>query len=766
MGNEHPLSRQEMQAFRQRIADLGVEIAFGVAELCKPDNLQTEDLTFETVVRWKDLRRELVSRGREINRDRRQRFSDHRFVLMPIPMAEIRPWPRAGDLPVEWTDQYSIAELGRMLRDGDIIVPDNALRLRDMLEFATDPDRLERLRSTLPIALPEFHTHRKELDNTPWTLDDGSHRGLVLAVHGDTHLWCLAGFKRQEGAGQVTDKLLTDLAGVHPDDRAALDRYLAQWEGRWRLAAAATPQDLSALILGQLPDLPIRREDGAEVMQRVEVRRAHAEIARSAGLFRPTDNHGRILATLVALAEFARTRGAGAFNQRDVARQETQLEHGSEQDAARSAAGGIALAALNVGGVSSCSFEGTTLRSYPAVLDLVRDLASDRPLDKNADHVHAISAGAPALSDLTRASDQNGARPWLGRQLSRACIVAADAAQVHQDWACVQYRSTQAIAAILHHAGPPTPHTKFDDLMGLVRGLNRLGVSHRARWQEGLWRVEQAALHHEAAIKLLSWCPKPPKSSREWSEYMLNCFTALTNLASAWTEHTHASINSGLHETDDKGFRRARTLVMALRDHEAADRQVSAHAAMHGTGRECSRNPARSLTCLPDRMLDITVSVKNSNYYPWDWILRNDLAEINWRIGIHAMHDRRQSRWTPPGQKRPASPRLCLQNGLYFHTKAINDLTELIGQSQAGSTISANMQYWRWRHLTNLRNKLDELARDGHGSWLELGHEPRKELRRFDSITPNEYPAQQIATLDAYNEKDHEITLWTGPQDS
>lgn len=335
---------------------------------------------------------------------------------------------------------------------------------------------------------------------------------------------------------------------------------------------------------------------------------------------------------------------------------------------------------------------------------------------------------------------------------------------MHQDWACVQYRSTQAIAAILRHAGPPTPDTKFEDLMGLVRGFNRLGVSHRARWQEGLWRVEQAALHHEAAIRLLAWCPKP--KGREWSEYMLNCFTALTNLASAWTEHTHASISSGLHETDDSGFLRARMLLVALRDHQAADRQVSAHAAMHVTGRECSRNPARSLTCLPDYMLDITVSVKNANYYPWDWILRNDLAEMNWRIGIHAMHDRRQSRWSPPGKKRRPSPRLCLQNGLSFHIKAIEDLTELIEKSQASGTTSANMKNWRWQHLTNLRNKLDELARDGHGRWLDFGQKPRKKLRDFDSIIPNEYPARQLATLDAYNKKDHEITLWSDPKGS
>ena len=406
MGHEHPLSRQEMQAFRQRIADLGGEITFGVNELCKPDNLQMEGLTFETVVRWKDLRREFAFLKREINRDRRERFSDHRFVLMPIPMAEIRMWPRAGGLPAEWTDQYSIAELGRILRTGDMIVPDDASRLRDMLEFATGHNRLDLLRSTLPIALPEFHADRKELKNTPWTLDDGSHRALVLAMHGDTHLWCLAGFKREEGGSQVTDKLLTDLAGVHPDDRAVLGTYLAQWEGHWRLIIAAMPQDRSALALGQLPDLPIKKVDRAVVIQRVELRRAHAEVARSAGLFRPTDNHGRILATLVALAEFVRTKGAGAFNQGDGAHQDTRLEHRSEQDAVHSAAGEIALAALDVGGVSSRSFEGRTLRSYPAVLDLVRDLASDRPLDKDADHVHAISVGAPAVSDLAWADSK------------------------------------------------------------------------------------------------------------------------------------------------------------------------------------------------------------------------------------------------------------------------------------------------------------------------------------------------------------------------
>ena len=755
------LGRERIGAARERLAARGVHIVFRTAEQCKPDNLARDRLSFQTVIDWPNPDLEFAIRGRDINEDRLSRFADYRFVFLPIPMTQIRAWPRAGGLPADWTDQHSIGDLGKMLRDPGISVPDNAVRLRSILDFSRDTRNLDQLRLIPSIALPEFHGQRSKMETVPWTLDDGSHRALVLAMNGDTHLWCLAGFRhQQQSVVAASDQTLDYLAGANPDDREAISSFLRRPDGQRRLSTSSTLQDCSAVALGHLPDLPTHATTmQAALMQRVELRRAHAATARASRLFCPTDNHGRILASLVATAEFVRTKGARAFlvDPDDDAVDSTESPTRSAQDAAFTSAGKIAHAALDVGGADVQGSSGATLNTYPAVLDFVRQLAEDRQ-PHNGDNVQAIVDGAPALAALNRATDQKGAAVWLGRQLARASIVAADAAEILHNWPLVQYHSTQAIAAILHHVGIPKRTTAVEDLIGLARGLNHMGVSHRARWRDGMWRVEQAAVCHEAAVKLLSWCSKP--TGRAWSDYMLACFTTLTNLASAWVESTHASVSFGLPEADDRGFRRARTLLMAMREHQAYDRQVSVHDAMH-SGRACVKSPSQSLDCVPDQMLNLQLKGA-SNYKSWDWILRNDLAEMNWRIGIHAINKRSESRWHPSTAKGPAAPRMCLQLGLEFHVLAINDLTAQIGQSGP----AAAMQFWRWTHAHNLRFKLDaieQLRHDGHHDWKV----PRKLvtpqlLQQVDTILSETDEAVQLSTIDAYNERDYDITLWLG----
>ncbi len=313
-----------------------------------------------------------------------------------------------------------------MLREKSISIPEGAVRLREMLDFA---DRgswaLDQLRLTLPIVLEEFHSSRDPLPGVPWTPDDGVTRMAVLAYHGDRHVWGLAGFRRTPVRDvKVSDKDMTYMAGTHPDDRRALNEHLGRPKSRRRFIEGTSAAEKSTIALGQLPGLPIRAESTLDAtLKRVELRRRHCATASADGLFRPTDNHGRVLANLVALAEFVRTRGAGAFTV------DPAHSHSTTQDEAVSAAGTIAQAALSVGGDLSSGYgEAAVLTAYPATIHLVHQLANGAH-DADPDPVPAIVNAAPARRALDLANNQRGAAPWLGRQLSRAYLVAAGASR-------------------------------------------------------------------------------------------------------------------------------------------------------------------------------------------------------------------------------------------------------------------------------------------------------------------------------------------------
>lgn len=191
------LTPAEIHAFQRRRAELGPLINFWLNDKMKPDNLAADGLDFATVADWPNPKREFALSKPVIDPDRLKRLQDHHFEFMAINVFEVRAWPGAGGLPTEWTDQYSIGELAKMLREKSISIPEGAVRLREMLDFA---DRgswaLDQLRLTLPIVLEEFHSSRDPLPGVPWTPDDGVTRMAVLAYHGDRHVWGLAGFRR------------------------------------------------------------------------------------------------------------------------------------------------------------------------------------------------------------------------------------------------------------------------------------------------------------------------------------------------------------------------------------------------------------------------------------------------------------------------------------------------------------------------------------------------------------------------------------------
>lgn len=741
----------ETPGWRSTIEEAGAEAVFQLADLCRPGNLNASGRTFEEMLDWIQPQHRSRLLGRYLDPARRARFEAHRFVLVLLPVSEIRLWPRAGRMPADWTDCYSVAELAERIRLGSVEVPEQADRLRAILSAARTPEGRHRLRAIPPIAVPEFHSSaRLARADTPWSLDDGSHRALALAVNGDTELWCLAGYPTQTPAAATAGPDLTELAGVDPADRSAVAEYLTTADGRWYWAKARTVEQRSALALSCLPTLSPDaysgrdRVDWSSVLRRVDVRSRHAVIARRDGLFTATDAAGRHLAGLVALAEFVRTHGpAPAGSQAGSTDAESLV---ASSATARTTAGAIAHAAMTVGGVDPAELDVPESGEVAAVRDLVQRLAGGEPVPPTDSAVQLIAASAPGQAELLRVAGQRGATHWLAHQLARAFIVAADMAQVEPErpWKAVESFAVRALAITLQVADSVGPGIPMDIATSVTRALNRVGVAHRARCQEdGVWRTHIAAVHHEAALRVLAWCPTPDPD--QVGGCVLNWYTSLLNLASAWTDGVTAGTRFGLGPTDQR-LRRAAYLVRALN-------QQNAHAARVALRGRTQEGGPRDIE-LPDWVL---IRLKHNPPVAWlRSVVLNDYAEMQWCAGRHEIAGHRLSKWQADKNHRFEGARDLLREGLLSHVRALDGLRRNPTHLVPG-TVAA---FWYWRHRMNLRIKAAKLHALGTELSDVLELDSVRDGLRYIVDLPEEFHGHQFATLDAYAEWDHRVKLF------
>jgi hypothetical protein len=124
--------------------------------------------------------------------ERLRRLSAFTFVPEEVALTRLRPWPGMGGLPRRWTDAGSVVDLAAQVRAHG--VPPRAYRLDEMWTWARlhRAEALVWLRRLPLIAIPEFHP-RVPVTPAPLTLDDGSHRAVVLALLGEVSAPCWVG---------------------------------------------------------------------------------------------------------------------------------------------------------------------------------------------------------------------------------------------------------------------------------------------------------------------------------------------------------------------------------------------------------------------------------------------------------------------------------------------------------------------------------------------------------------------------------------------
>ena len=129
---------------------------------------------------------------------RRRRFIESVWDRAIVGLDDLAVWPDMGGLPSAAT-QGSAAETARhILQNG---IPQGASRLRTLVEAARrDPPGIERVCRALPlIALEYSMLFGAKRRPTPWALDDGSHRAVVLAlISGRSDVDVLIGSTRRQ----------------------------------------------------------------------------------------------------------------------------------------------------------------------------------------------------------------------------------------------------------------------------------------------------------------------------------------------------------------------------------------------------------------------------------------------------------------------------------------------------------------------------------------------------------------------------------------
>lgn len=124
--------------------------------------------------------------------ERSRRLGAFVFTAREVPLARLRPWPGMGGLSREWTDTGSVVDVAARVRANG--VPAGADRLEELWTWARKQptQALIWLRRLPLIVLPEFHA-RAPMPAAPLTLDDGSHRAVVLALLGEATASCWVG---------------------------------------------------------------------------------------------------------------------------------------------------------------------------------------------------------------------------------------------------------------------------------------------------------------------------------------------------------------------------------------------------------------------------------------------------------------------------------------------------------------------------------------------------------------------------------------------
>lgn len=741
-------------AARSGIASLGVVRVALLADLCKPPSLAENGLDIRDILDSspRDIVRLLKAHAPAAlaNEDRRRRFDSHLYVLMPVRTSLLRLWPGADGLPRDLTDKHSVEVAARLITENGLPPSRKPERSRfpqllSHISNAAEPDaELEQLSVIPPIVMPEFHQDtRSILLGVPLTLDDGNCRALTLAVNGRKVVWCLVGVPLSPTVSADTRSLL-GLIGVHPADRVAAGDFFRSRHGRWLLLAGFKKEILIRSVLASLPDLRQSAEESSltDLSQRAEARRTAILSAQVTPI--PDETVLRTVESLVSVAEHVARSGAIGF-----------VDDGQPKDSdhVRLKAGAISRIALEILGAQSFPQSKKTL-ARAGLLALVTAL-KERKESKVIDGI-ALDLSAHVVGTLMASAGSGFARrQQLARETARAALVSCDAAQVDHKWDTVEADGTTGLAALLSlgDVGSGTGLEQLDIHM-IVRLLNRIGVSYRARHDEpteGLWWAQQAPIIHLAVIAILArYRPSDAKfkSPGLKRDYYLMCFTAITNLASAWTD----KVTMVDFTADAEELLRARMLLIVLRDSKPPDRQGDAHDALHGRTR-C----AQPELCLPSQMLERNISGTNSNYRRWNWVLVNDLAEINWRIYTHELKKRQRSNWAPTGKRPPDPFDNCLTDALVLHRNAISQLQSEMGKAARRRDIEAvaAYNYWRWIHQKNLAAKVDSLLKERCGKLdrrLNRG-ELARELRALNDGLPAVKPHRQIATLDAHDPK-------------
>ena len=111
---------------------------------------------------------------------RRRRFSESSWQRRTAKLEDLAVWPGMGGLSPTATSGSAIDTARYIIDNG---MPQDSRRLRAFVAAARDdPSGIERVCRTLPLIAVEYGMVRKEHgQSTPWVLDDGSHRAVVLA---------------------------------------------------------------------------------------------------------------------------------------------------------------------------------------------------------------------------------------------------------------------------------------------------------------------------------------------------------------------------------------------------------------------------------------------------------------------------------------------------------------------------------------------------------------------------------------------------------
>lgn len=647
------------------------------ADACKPVELAATHRTFTQVLEQNLGPNNRVSGTRMPDEEREARYQRHDFVLIPLPFAKMRVWPAAGGLPRDWTEKWSVADLARNINGR----PDSEIppRLGELLSFLTQSGDLSvavaQLATIPAVALPEFHQDRLKASFDPamWSLDDGSHRAVALAMLGYTHLWCFAGVPRYP---------------ARAPSEAAINNNI-----KTSLQLDGSDSSIDTFI--------------ERVRRAIQTRISGPSGAAAAGSDNPDADYNVNL------------ESAGVLIHRALA--DRGIVTTANDSNACSALADVALTMLVQRWANAHLPESKRHSDRPTI--------PDRQLISLLGH-HTIGAD-------------------LARLTAQAARLAADSDQLHSDWSRMQQDASEGIQVLLPAMSIDKPD--LADLLTLILLLNRIGVSHRTRFADGPWRIEQSVLYHQAAVSLLarSRRPRPNQaSSMPRDAYMLASFTTLANLASAWVESAQISYDSDDTVVATDQLERARIVLTALRDggHDRASRE-KAHKAMHGVS-NCLVG-----TCLPPAMLSIDIK-NDPEYASWDWTLSNDLAEIHWRITFMAL-------MTPKYRaRRGLAPMDALRWSIEFHERALKAL----GDSTAGSADAVARRFWLYQHRHNLSHKLQWLRKTVDGAVAtkdgqelvkrylaaRTGFDLVTEIERCAADDSGSKPPKPLATLDAY----------------